>query len=497
MPEQDPDPENFDMNKTHQNIMSEIKVGHSLDKPDEAELKTGEELRVKRLEKIKKLQNLFENAQTMMSEIQSSHVILQPVPEEEKFKYQQDKEKRLETITKLRENIDLTSELIKEINEKTPLKSISEEDRDKYEANKVKRMEMIKKANKQLTSFTSVLDEITVGSNIPLKSIDPQEQAEYEKKKAQRIENVKRAGEHLTAFGTLLGEITSETPRLKKIDEADKNAHEQAKIKRMEEIQKIKKRIELASGLIDDIVSDLTLQPEQKEGFKTELLERFEVASSYINRIEKEKGEKFQEMTGLKNSMKKIPALFEEMKGQSLKPVDPEEKVVHEKAKSERMVEIDQIKKTVLAKMDLTTSLMDEIHSIPTLQKISSSVMEKYKQEKSERHQDAIRMGSHLTVIEELIQKTRDGIQLEKPDAKEIDNHDQARKDRLEELSSIKTKLDVLGELVEKSNQGIVLDKIDERDLLKYEEEKKARMEEIRQLKEKIDKMELPKEDAN
>ena len=229
---------------------------------------------------------------------------------------------------------------------------------------------------------------------------------------------------------------------------------------------------------------------------KEELLSKFQIASNYLKKIESDKISKLEEVTDLRKELNQMQDLFTEMKEASLRPVSDEVKQNIQKEKQARLEDIEGIKQKLLAKFDVTASLMAEIQQGPTLKEIPPEEFQEMQALKFKRASEMDHLKTHMAVAEELMHSVKEGIKLSKIDENEIKMHKNEQEKRLKNLGALKGKLDVVEELMSKIvGEGIVLSKIDEQELAEHSRLKEERMNEISSLKEKLKEANLLKDE--
>ncbi len=474
--------------KEQMDLHEEIHAGKELKKISGEELHEINKNRQQRLDKIEEVKEIYDNAQNMMKELTQGSITLSAVPEEDKKTHEFEKQKRLADLESLKENIVTTSELLDEIKEGTNLAHVSSNIKDEYEKGKQERIDLLFKADKQLINFGNLLDELKDDTS-KLQPISASDTEQRNKQKELQKEEFKKATEHLNSFGTILSEISQGKSQLQKIDDKELEEYQQDKQKRLSEISQLKSKIELATSLIGDMTKELKLDPLDQDQLKDELLSKFQIASNYLKKIESEKTAKLEEVTGLRKELDQMGELFAEIKTASLQPVSEDIKKEISKDKLERQKDVEEIKQKLLAKFDVTASLMAEIQEAPALKEIPMEEFQEIQAQKFKRRNEMDHLKTHMAVAEELLQAVEKGIELTKINKHEKLKRKEEQEKRIDELGALKGKLDVVEELMSKIvGEGIALSKIDEQELAKHTRIKEERMEEINSLKKKIER---------
>ncbi len=437
-----------------------------------------EDNRKERMSKIEEVKDLYKKSKSILNELLEGNVHLKSIDFKDKAEYDKNKQKRQEKFQKLKENVEQTQNLMEEIQHAPELKKIDEQELQEYKIEKEKALEKLK-------SFSSILEEIT--SKDPkeiLERIDLKELEEYDKGTKLRLKIFNEANFHLTQFGSILEEISSRKIKLSSINEKELKEHEKDRKQRLKGLGKIKTKMDIIISLVEEISKDI--KPNLSEEMKTELLEKFEIADKYLKIISKNKTEKLEILTGLKDKISKVEELFIEMKNTTLTPISNYVKSEIEQEKIRKEKEIGDLHKKIQAKFEITNQLLKEIKETPSLEHISDEELQKYEAEKFQRRSRIQVLKNHLDVAEELLITVKEEIPLHKIDEQDLKEYQNLKNERLGKLSNVKNKLDVLEELMRNIGKGITLFKIDPKELEEHEREKQKRLQDIENLKQKL-----------
>ena len=95
-----------------------------------------EEKRIERMEQIKKVKELYDNAKTMMDELLAGDFQLHGIDPKEKVENDKAKQARMEKFNKLKETVDQTSRLLEEIQQAPTLKKVNDNEFEVYNKNR-------------------------------------------------------------------------------------------------------------------------------------------------------------------------------------------------------------------------------------------------------------------------------------------------------------------------------------------------------------------------
>ena len=322
-----------------------------------------EEKRIERMERIKNVKELYDNAKTMMDELLQGDFQLHGIDPKEKVENDKYRQERMEKFNKLKKTVDQTSRLLEEIQQAPTLKKVNEQELKQHREEKQKAIEKLK-------SFSSILEEISLKNPIEnLEKIDQKELENLKEEKQRRLKVLNDANFHLNQFGSILEEISSKEFKLNPVDEKELKEHDKDRKQRLRDVGKIKTKMDLIISLVEDIAKDI--KPNLSEDMKNELLEKFEISNIYLKKISKNKTEKLEKLTGIDEKLYRVEQIFHEMEGASLKPIAEDVKKEFEQEKLKRAEEVSKIQKNIEAKFDISNQLLKEIKEASSLEHIT------------------------------------------------------------------------------------------------------------------------------